>query len=155
MDALAANVAGSLVERFPDLADELDRWADEESFWVRRGAMLALIGPLLRGGGDWKRFTRYADAMLDEEEFFIRKAIAWVLRETSQKRPERVRQYVSARLDRMAGLTFREAVKRLPAKDRTELERAYAAANGLPGGRAFGMLTDPRARRRHGRREPV
>ena len=129
VDGLAASMAGSLVERYPALANELDRWATDESFWVRRGAMLALLGPLRRGAGDWKRFTRYADAMLDEKEFFIRKAIGWVLRETSKKRPDRVRRYVSARLDRMAGLTFREAVKRLPAADRKALERAYAAAH--------------------------
>lgn len=127
VDGLAATVAGSLVERYPELAAELDGWAADSSFWVRRGAMLALLGPLRRGAGDWKRFTRYADAMLDEREFFIRKAIGWVLREVSKKRPERVRRYVSKRLSRMSGLTFREAVKRMPAADRRALERAYAA----------------------------
>jgi len=129
VDGLAATVAGSLVERHPALSTELDRWAKDASFWVRRGAMLALMGPLRRGAGDWRRFTRYADAMLDEKEFFIRKAIGWVLRETSKKRPERVWKYVSARLARMAGLTFREAVKRLPAADRKTLERAYTATH--------------------------
>jgi 3-methyladenine DNA glycosylase AlkD len=127
VDNLAASVAGPLVERHPELSAELDRWSGDESFWVRRAAMLALMGGLRRGGGDWKRFTRYADAMLDEKEFFIRKAIGWVLRETSKKRPELVRRYVSARLDRMPGVTFREAVKRLPEVDRTKLTRAFKA----------------------------
>jgi 3-methyladenine DNA glycosylase AlkD len=121
-------VAGSLVERHPELGGKLDRWSHDESFWVRRSALLALLGPLRRGAGDWRRFKRYADAMLDEKEFFIRKAIGWVLRETSKKRPERVRDYVAARLDRLSGVTFREAVKRLPDKDRKALQAARKAA---------------------------
>lgn len=125
VDNLAASVAGPLIERHPELGDELDRWAQDESFWVRRSAMLALLGGLRRGDGDWRRFTHYADAMLDEKEFFIRKAIGWVLRETSKKRPDMVARYVASRLDRLAGLTFREAVKRLPEADRHRLEKAY------------------------------
>jgi 3-methyladenine DNA glycosylase AlkD len=127
VDGLAASVAGALVERHPGVARELDRWASDESFWVRRGALLALLLPLRRGEGDWRRFVRYADAMLGETEFFIRKAIGWVLRETSKRRPERVRRYVAARLERMSGLTFREATKRLPAAQRRKLERARRA----------------------------
>jgi 3-methyladenine DNA glycosylase AlkD len=38
--------------------------------------------PLRRGDGDFDRFARYADAMLEEKEFFVRKAIGWVLRDT-------------------------------------------------------------------------
>lgn len=124
VDSLAATVAGSIVERHPELAPELDRWATDDCFWIRRSALLALMGPLRRGRGDWRRFRRYADRMLDEKEFFIRKAIGWVLRETSKKRPALIRRYVEARLDRMSGVTFREAVRRLPEPDRDELVAA-------------------------------
>jgi 3-methyladenine DNA glycosylase AlkD len=125
VDGLAASVAGPLVERYPQLAAELDGWAKDENFWVRRSALLALLGPLRRGEGDWKRFARYADSMLAEKEFFIRKAIGWVLRETSKKQPDRVRKYVAARLHRLSGITFREAVRRLPDEDREELRQRY------------------------------
>lgn len=125
VDILAASVAGSIVERHARLVDELDHWATDKSFWLRRAAMLTLLGPLRSGKGDWRRFKRYADSMLDEKEFFIRKAIGWVLRETSEKRPERVRRYVESRLDRMSGVTFREAVRRLPEDDREALVAEY------------------------------
>jgi 3-methyladenine DNA glycosylase AlkD len=128
VDNLAANVAGVLVDAYPALAAELDRWAEDESFWVRRASMLALMPALRRGNGDWERFTRYADRMLGESEFFIRKAIGWVLRETSKKRPALVRRYVRSRIDRLAALTFREAIKRLPEQDRDALREEYRAA---------------------------
>jgi 3-methyladenine DNA glycosylase AlkD len=128
VDTLAASVAGPLVQRHPDLADALDRWAAHESFWLRRSALLALLLPIRSGSGDWRRFKRYADSMLDEKEFFIRKAIGWVLREASKKRPERVRRYVASRVGRMSGLTFREAIRRLPAEDQEALRAAYEGA---------------------------
>jgi len=113
VDTLSARVAGSLVERHPTLARKLDRWARDPDFWVRRAAILSLLVPLRRGGGDFDRFGRYADAMLDEREFFIRKAIGWVLREVSKKRPALVADWLAPRIDRASGVTRREALKYL------------------------------------------
>jgi 3-methyladenine DNA glycosylase AlkD len=115
VDGLATKVVGSIVTRFPDdTGPVLDRWAaDPDSFWIRRSAMLALLDELRAGGGDWERFCRYADAMLHEKEFFIRKAIGWILRDTSKKRPDLVWEYVEPRLDDMSGVTRREALKYL------------------------------------------
>ena len=56
-----------------------------------------LLVALRQGGGDFERFGRYADAMLEEREFFIRKAIGWVLRDTGRKRPELVFEWLLPR----------------------------------------------------------
>jgi 3-methyladenine DNA glycosylase AlkD len=120
VDGLAANVAGSLVQWFPELEATLDRWAADDDFWVRRSALLALVRPLRRGEGDFERFARYADAMLDEREFFIRKAIGWVLRETGKSRPELVHAWLEPRAARASGVTIREAVKYLPEDERAK-----------------------------------
>ena len=125
VDALAVHVAGALVERYPGLERTLDRWARDDDFWIRRSAMLALLLPLRAGAGDWDRFAGYADRMLEEKEFFIRKAIGWILRETSKRRPELVIGFVTARIERIAGLTLREAVRHLDALERERLLTAY------------------------------
>ena len=52
VDGLAASVVGPLGEQFPELGDELDRWARNDYFWIRRSALLALLLPLRRGEGD-------------------------------------------------------------------------------------------------------
>ena len=51
--------------------------------------------------------------MLNEREFFIRKAIGWVLREVSKSHPNVVRAWVEPRLGQMSGVTRREALKYL------------------------------------------
>jgi 3-methyladenine DNA glycosylase AlkD len=125
VDFLAVHVAGPLVIRFPDLGSTLDRWATARDFWLRRAAMLALLLPLRRGGGDFERFARYADAMLEEKEFFVRKAIGWVLRETGKKRPDLVDVWLRTRVLRASGVTVREAVRYLPKGRRDALVEAY------------------------------
>jgi 3-methyladenine DNA glycosylase AlkD len=52
VDPLAITVVGGLVQRFPDLAGALDRWAMDSDFWLRRASLLALLGPLRDGRGD-------------------------------------------------------------------------------------------------------
>jgi 3-methyladenine DNA glycosylase AlkD len=93
----------------------------DEDFWLRRSALLALLLALRRGGGDFERFARYADPMLDEREFFIRKAIGWVLRDMSRKRPDLVYAWLEPRAARASGVTAREAVKHLPADQRDRI----------------------------------
>jgi 3-methyladenine DNA glycosylase AlkD len=115
VDPLAGDVAGSIVA--PEMTDAvgaaLDEWSLDDSFWLRRASMLALLLSLRRDDRDWERFGRYADSMLGEREFFIRRAIGWVLRDVSKRRPDEVRAWVEPRLDRMSGVTRREAVKYL------------------------------------------
>jgi 3-methyladenine DNA glycosylase AlkD len=113
------------VERFPELGGVLDRWVQDDDFWLRRSALLALLVPLRRGDGDFERFARYAEATLDEREFFVRKAIGWVLRETGKKRPDLVYEWLLPRATRASGVTVREAVKYLPDHEREEILRRY------------------------------
>ncbi len=127
VDPLATKLAGSLVERCPELGRDLDRWASDGDFWIRRSALLALLLPLRRGDGDLERFARYADAMLEEREFFVRKAIGWVLREIAKNRPQWVAAWLAPRAARASGVTLREAVKYLPAGERQALMAAYRA----------------------------
>jgi 3-methyladenine DNA glycosylase AlkD len=127
VDNLAASVVGPLWDRFPQLGADMDRWAEDEDFWIRRSALLACLKALRAGDGDFERFARYADAMLEEREFFIRKAIGWVLRDTSRKRPELVAAWVGPRTHRMSGVTIREAVKRLPPEQAAAFLAAYKA----------------------------
>jgi 3-methyladenine DNA glycosylase AlkD len=79
------------------------------------------LRPLGAGGGDWDRFSRYADALLDEREFFIRKAIGWVLRATSRRRPDLVYAWILPRAERASGVTLREAIKYLSAEQVTTI----------------------------------
>jgi 3-methyladenine DNA glycosylase AlkD len=121
VDWLATGVIGDVFARYPASKRWLPLWARQQNFWIRRTALLAQHDELKRGKGDWVLFMRLADRMLDEEEFFIRKAIGWVLRETSKKRPKLVYDYLRPRRERVSGLTLREGAKYLSATQRKAL----------------------------------
>jgi 3-methyladenine DNA glycosylase AlkD len=124
VDALAANVVGPLCAGAAGAGGILDRWAADADFWLRRSALLSQLRPV-RDGAPLDRFLRYADAMLDEREFFVRKAIGWVLREAGKARPGEVAAWLAERVDRVAGVTLREAIKYLPEEDARRLRAAY------------------------------
>lgn len=128
VDSLSASVVGPLVERCPSLRRRIERWAGDEDFWIRRSALLAWLIPLREGRGDLEEFGKLAEPMLPETEFFIRKAIGWVLRDTSRRRPGMVSAWLRKRANRASGLTVREAVKHLSERDRAAILAVHASS---------------------------
>jgi 3-methyladenine DNA glycosylase AlkD len=131
VDPLSANVAGSIVARFPSQAQTgavLDGWSIDENFWLRRSAMLSQLRIVRAADGDPARFFGYADQMMAEREFFIRKAIGWILREMSRRRPGEVYEWFLPRAHRASGVTVREVVKKLSPGQKSEVLRAWKPA---------------------------
>jgi 3-methyladenine DNA glycosylase AlkD len=99
-----------------------ERAASDGDFWVRRSALLALLPGIRSGKADLARFTRYAESMIAEREFFIRKAIGWVLREIARRDPGFTAEWTEHHIFEISGVTFREAVRRLPVSEADRLK---------------------------------
>ncbi|MGH3293128.1 MAG: DNA alkylation repair protein [Trebonia sp.] len=122
VDGLAGNVAGEIAWRDPAGAwPRIDAWAVDEDFWMRRSALLSLLRGIRAGTPDLARFTRYAEPMLAEKEFFIRKATGWVLREISRREPAWVAKWTEDHISEVSGVAFREAIRHLPADEADRL----------------------------------
>jgi 3-methyladenine DNA glycosylase AlkD len=128
VDWLAADVIGGVVGESRTALRRLPAWARDENFWVRRTALLAQLRTLSHQAGDFPLFARLAGPMLGEREFFIRKAIGWILREVSKKRPDLTFVFLRENLGKVSGLTLSEGAKYLPAAQRRELGLAPKAA---------------------------
>jgi 3-methyladenine DNA glycosylase AlkD len=126
VDYLVTKVIGPVLERTGDLARWSRAWAADDDFWIRRVALLSQLRPLRRGGGDFALFAELAAPMLREREFFIRKAIGWVLREVSKRRPALVHDFLAEHAAACSGVTWREATKYLPPRMRHAVDRARA-----------------------------
>lgn len=125
IDDIAAWLVGTLYELDPNkMTPVLKQWIKSDNFWVRRTATLAQLIPLREGRGNLDLFTELAVPLLSEKEFFIRKAIGWVLRDTSKKRPELVFDFVQKYGHLMSGLTYREATRRLPESMQLKLKES-------------------------------
>ena len=121
VDGLAPTVAGGIALRDSASWARIDRWASDPDFWVRRSALLALLPAIRSGSPDMPRFTRYAEPLLGDKEFFIRKAIGWVLREIAKRDPRLAAEWTERHVTVMSGVTFREAIRRLPAGEAARL----------------------------------
>ncbi|MEX0783683.1 MAG: DNA alkylation repair protein [Dehalococcoidia bacterium] len=108
VDSLAKNGAGALVFRNPELGATMDRWVASEDMWLRRTAILHQLAFKERTDAD--RLFRYCEWRAHEQEFFIRKAIGWALREYSKVDAEAVRSFVGEHEGELSGLSKREAL---------------------------------------------
>lgn len=128
VDPLAIDVVSPTVIRFadePGIGAVLDRWINDPDFWVRRAAILSQRATVCTSAGDATRFFAYADKQLDDQEFFIRKAIGWVLRDMSKGRRDEVFAWLLPRAHRCSGVTIREAVKYLAPDQRKQILRKW------------------------------
>jgi 3-methyladenine DNA glycosylase AlkD len=124
VDWLCTRVVAPIVEREPASKRVLARWARDADFWIRRSALLSLLPALRRGAGDFALFERLAIPMLVESEFFVRKAIGWVLRDVSHRRPELTAAFARRHAASLSTVTWREAAKYIARADRLAVEAA-------------------------------
>jgi 3-methyladenine DNA glycosylase AlkD len=114
VDEIAVHLVGAVLRKDQRALESVRRWAKDDSFWIRRAALLSQLLLFREGAGDRALFYSLARDMMEEKEFFIRKAIGWVLRDISRMEPEEVARFVAENRERMSGVTLREATRRLP-----------------------------------------
>jgi 3-methyladenine DNA glycosylase AlkD len=117
VDETAAHlVGGALRVARKEVEPILDRWLTDSDLWIRRASVLAQ----LRHGAETKekQLFRYCLVLAGEQEFFIRKAIGWALREYSKTAPDSVIQFLAANRSRLSPLSLREGAKHLVRQGR-------------------------------------
>lgn len=110
VDSLVHNVS-AISLKYPESGPILERWAKSENFWLRRAAILHQLG--LKAKTDEQRLFKFILENAHDNEFFIRKAIGWALRDFSYTNPEAVKGFVVEHQDKLSNLSQREALKAL------------------------------------------
>lgn len=112
VDALASHGLGSLLCAQPAKTRRvLRRWSRSSSLWKRRAALLAQLK--LREKADLELLYACIEVNLEEDDFFIQKAIGWALRQHAWTDPKEVRRYVARFGSRLSPLARREALKNI------------------------------------------
>ena len=104
-------VVGSLVYDKPELGEIILQWSLSDNIWLRR---VAIDHQLLRKEKtNVQLMEKILRNNLDQTEFFINKAIGWVLRDYSKTNPDWVARFIEKNKERMAELSIKEASKYL------------------------------------------
>ncbi|MGK5061918.1 DNA alkylation repair protein [Janthinobacterium sp. LB3P112] len=112
MAGIVGDVLQAEKQRGGDCHVHMDAALRHDDFWLRRIAMLHQLG--WRGDTDAGWLFDAALALAHEDEFFIRKAIGWALRDYARHAPEAVTAFASAHRQRLSALSYREALKHQP-----------------------------------------
>lgn len=108
-----AGVVGDLLrlgrQADPQAQQLMDAALQHESLWLRRIAMIHQLGWRLQT--DTARLYGYALTLAPEQDFFLRKAIGWALRDYAKWAPDSVARFVAQHASRFSALTVREATR--------------------------------------------
>jgi 3-methyladenine DNA glycosylase AlkD len=110
VDGLSAWICGPYFKNYPDqIKPVTGRWIRSGNLWLQRSALLFQLKYKLQT--DTELLACYIVDLAAHKEFFIRKAIGWVLREYSKVNKAWVADFVSNH--QLSGLSLREAKKYL------------------------------------------
>ncbi|MDM8165397.1 DNA alkylation repair protein [Roseovarius sp.] len=103
----------------PTRIEEVATWTEAQSHWIRRAAMVITLpfahqnNPKPQEEEIRTRVLGWAEAYVQDPDWFIQKSVAWWLRELSKHDPERVRAFLKANASHMKRFARREASKYL------------------------------------------
>jgi 3-methyladenine DNA glycosylase AlkD len=113
VDGIAGWILGDYFKLYPENINPVTRkWMDSGNMWLQRSALLFQLK--YKRDTDFNLLTKYILELRHSKEFFIQKAIGWVLREYSKTCPEKVLVFVKS--NQLAPLSEREALKVLRKK---------------------------------------
>jgi 3-methyladenine DNA glycosylase AlkD len=112
-DSFCNHTIGDLIEKYPELVEEVKTWAKSENRWLKRGAAVSLIVPAKKG-----KFLREAfeisDMLLADEDDLVQKGYGWLLKEESRKHQPEVFEYVLKNRKVMPRTALRYAIELMP-----------------------------------------
>lgn len=118
IDFIAPNLVGKFMKTYPEMIDNtINEWMESDNFWLQRSALLFQLK--YKKETDTELLSHLIVHLADKNEFFIRKAIGWVLREYSKTDASWVIEFVQTHT--LKPLSAKEALKWLK-RDRNDFE---------------------------------
>ncbi len=108
VDFIAANLMGEYFNKFPEQrAAYVEKWLLSNNIWLQRSALLFQLK--YKENLDTVLLSSVINSLLDSNEFFINKAIGWILREFSKTNPTWVKEFTSKTA--LSNLSKKEALR--------------------------------------------
>jgi 3-methyladenine DNA glycosylase AlkD len=109
VDTIADAWAGEYFKLFPEkIINVTGKWNQSNNMWLQRSSLL--FQKKYKQTTDTKLLSNYIKHLTPSNEFFIRKAIGWILREYAKTDPQWVQQFVELNKE-LSPLSKREALK--------------------------------------------
>ncbi|OAT86656.1 DNA alkylation repair protein [Candidatus Arthromitus sp. SFB-turkey] len=108
VDLIASNLLGEICKKYPSLIDEqIVFWINDENMWLRRSSIIFQLR--YKENTNLEILQKSIESNIDDDEFFIQKAIGWALREYSKTDYKWVLNFINNH--NLSKLSKREAEK--------------------------------------------
>ena len=112
VDVIASHRVGAILRDHPTAMKRLLKgWSKAPDIWQRRTAILSQL--TFKDTTNLTFLYGVIEPSLSSQEFFLRKAIGWALRQYAWTDPKEIVRYVRANKDRLSPLSQREALKNI------------------------------------------
>jgi len=112
VDSVASQRVGPILQNYPEPLKKMMRvWSKSDNMWKRRVSILCQLG--FKHETDLELLYACIQPSLDSNEFFLRKAIGWALRQYARTDPQEVKRYVRRNEGLLSNLSKREALKKI------------------------------------------
>ncbi|NIO38436.1 DNA alkylation repair protein [Candidatus Bathyarchaeota archaeon] len=118
-DDLCTHAFGAFVFQFPSFIEKTIEWTRSTNRWMRRAGAVVLIYSIRRKKNLGAVFE-IADILLTDEDIMVQKGYGWMLKETSNKYPEEVFDYVMKNKEEMPRTALRYAIEKLSPRLKRE-----------------------------------
>ena len=108
VDLIASNLLGEICKKYPSLIDEqIVFWINDDNMWIRRSSIIFQLR--YKENTNLEILQKSIESNIDDNEFFIQKAIGWALREYSKTDYKWVLNFINNH--NLSKLSKREAEK--------------------------------------------
>lgn len=112
IDFLAPKILKIYFDKFPNQRNRVvDRWIASDNIWLKRSALLLHLKQKEDVDIDYMFETILR--LTGSTEFFVNKAIGWLLREYSKKQPNLIKDFINEHYETLSNLSIREGSKYL------------------------------------------
>jgi 3-methyladenine DNA glycosylase AlkD len=117
VDVLCPNSVGVLLEKYPDLVNEVKDWANSPNRWVRRASIVSYI-KLARKAQFLDATYGVVRSHFADRDDLIQKASGWLLREAGKADMGRLERFLRRHGPAIPRTTLRYAIERFPEPKR-------------------------------------
>ena len=118
-DGFCNHTIGDLLQKYPQIIDEVKSWSKSGNRWLRRASAVSLIVPA-KSGEFLAEALEICDVLLTDPDDMVQKGYGWLLKEESRKHQKEVFDYVVKNRKVMPRTALRYAIELMPKELKAE-----------------------------------
>lgn len=104
---------------------QIEKWNKSTNLWDRRQSLVSLLyfSRTKKVVLPYSTIIQFIDSLINDQEYYVQKAIGWSLKESYNVYPKETLQYLNENIKRVSAIAFSVATEKLKKEDKERLKR--------------------------------